>query len=478
MAKQPLEQLFLRDHVNGIMHENIVDEFKVPTNSVNEAINVHFDVMGAVQSRQGTTQLGDTLTGNILGLHQFLDEGTGTDDQIVVVNGTVLRNLVGSTWTSKLTGLTSGSKARFTNFTDRMLMVNGQQAPAGWDGSGSAFDTTNLVSAPTGNFIDNFRSRVWIANTDANPSRLFYTIVVSSTGEVTWDTVKQFIDISPGDGEDITGIKRSPRSLLVFKPSHMYRVFDINEVDPDPQINVGTYSQESIVEAKDGIYFHDWNNSAIFKYSNAIPIELSKPIKPFLEGVTLANRSDVTGWSDSDHVYEAVGDIILNGVTFTNITFVYTISTQVWTIYSHPTQFRASTQYDDGSVREPVVGGSNGEVYRFNNGLDDNGTPITFSLVTKWHDLSGVRAYQDTIELMAVLHRNAQGANLQYQVNIPVGESDWESIGQLETSPATIFNTDITGNRMRFRLSGTSSGEPFIYQGLEILKSFTEEVVE
>ena len=481
MAKINLQPIQLRDMTNGIIHEDIVSDFKARgTASVNESINLHFDVMGNAKLRPGITLLGNQIVSgtDILGLHQFLDEGTGTDDQLIAVNGTTVYHLSGSTWTSIRTGLTTGLKARFTNFLDRVMMVNGQDTTQGWNGAASgSFDTTNLVSAPSGNFISNFRSRAWIANTDANPSRAFYSTVSSSTGTITWSST-QFIDISRGDGEDITGLKRSPRALLVFKPDHMYRIFGINETDPDPQINVGTYSQESIVETKAGSIFHDWNNAAIHIYEGSRPREISRPIKPYLEGVTLANRNDVAGWKDTDNVYQSVGNVVLNSVTFTNVVFRYTISTEVWTIYSYPQQFLVGSTYDSGTTREPVVGDDDGNILTFNNGNTDNGVPITFSLVTRWHDLSGVLSYTDTIDKLAFLTRNGQGVGVQYQVNNPLGESDWKDIGQIETTPTHIFDTDITGNRVRFRLTGTSVGEPFIYEGIEILESFSELVVD
>jgi len=480
MAQQKLPIIPLRDHVNGIIHEDIVDDYKVPENSVNEAINLHFDTMGAVSLRPGVTRLGNQIvaSSDILGLHQFLDQGTGTDDRLLAVNGSRVYYLSGGTWTEIRTGLNSGLKARFTNFLDRAMMVNGTDATQGWDGSvAGGFNTTNLVSAPSGNYIENFRNRGWIANTSANPSRVEYSTAASSTGTITWAST-QFIDVSPGDGEDITGVKRTPRALLVFKPNHIYRIFGINETDPDPQILVGTYSQESVTTAKDGVYFHDWSNAAFHRYTGAAPVEISKPIKPYLEGVTLANRNDVASWKDTDHVYWSVGNITLNDVTFTNVVFRFTNSTEVWTIYSYPQQFLVGTSYDDASTLEPVVGDDDGNILTFNNGLTDNTTPITFSLITRWLDLSGVRAQTDVVNQLAVLSRNGQGVKVQFQVDHSDREAEWVPIGKIEKTPVDIMDTEVEGQRMRFRISGTSVGEPFVYNGIEILRGFTELVAE
>ena len=298
---------------------------------------------------------------------------------------------------------------------------------------------------------------------------------MSSSGAITWDPT-QYIDISPGDGEDITGIKRSPRALLVFKPNHIYRIFGIYETDPDPQIPVGTYSQESVVEGKDGYYFHDYTNSAIHRYTGSLPEEISKPIRPYLEGVSLTNRTKVAGWKDNDHIYESVGNITLNDVVFINVVIAYTISTKVWQVYSYPTQFLQGVLYDDGSTIDVAVADNDGSVHRFNNGTTDNGAPISFSLVTRWYDLGQLRSYKKGIEKLGVLNTRAQGAMFQYQVDNPSTENEWNSVGQLTKEPVHHFDTDIYGNRVRFRLSGSSVGEPFIYSGIEIIKGFAETV--
>jgi len=466
--------------VNGIIHEDMVNDFKAPENSVNEAVNLHFDTMGSARLRPGVTLLGNQIDSgtDILGVHQFIDEGTGTDSQILAVNGTVLYYLSGSTWTSLLTGITTGLKMRFTNFANRVMFTNGTDLMRSWNGDSGATPSlaTNVSGAPAAHYIDNYRSRVWLANTDDNPQRIWYSSVISSSGTITWNTSTGFIDIVGGG--DITAIKKSPRALLVFTPSITYRVFNHNEADPDPQIFVGTYSQESVVKGKDGIYFHDWDNAAIHRYDGTAPVEISRAIFPYLQGVTLANRNDVAGWADSDHVYWSVGNISLNNITFNNVVFRYTVSTEVWTIYSYPQQFLAGTWYDDGTTREPVVADDDGNLLTFNNGNTDNSTAISFSLVTRWHDLSGVLSYQDTITRLAALSRNGQGVNISYQTDLWNNEAEWEPIGKIREVPRHIFDEEITANKVRFRISGNSSGEPFMWEGFEILEGFSELMAE
>src|ERR1019366_7156662 len=155
-------------------------------------------------------------SGNILGLYNLRDSGAGTNNQILMVNGTTAYYLVGGVWTAKRTGLTAGSKARFSTFVDYVFMVNGTEQTMVWDGgAGTTFSNLgNALSAPTGKFIENYRARMWIAGNSTYPDRVYYSSTPSAvaTPVVTWDTnvaTGQWIDISPSDGENITALHRT-----------------------------------------------------------------------------------------------------------------------------------------------------------------------------------------------------------------------------------------------------------------------------
>src|SRR3990167_9534048 len=83
----------------GLITEGAVSEYRIPMDAVTESLNFKFNRIGSATLRKGTTLLGNQLSGNILGLYEFRDSGSGTNNQIVAVNGTVLYYLSGSTWT-------------------------------------------------------------------------------------------------------------------------------------------------------------------------------------------------------------------------------------------------------------------------------------------------------------------------------------------------------------------------------------------
>src|SRR3990167_1230328 len=459
----------------GLINESAVAENKFPVDAVSESINFHFDKIGCATLRKGTTLVGNAISGDILGLYNFRDSGSGTNNQLISVNGSIVYYLSGTTWTSKRTGLTSGSKARFTTFLDFVWMVNGTEATAIWNGDPlSGFVTSgNAADAPTGKYIENFRSRVWIAGNSTYPDRLFFSSLPTkvTTPVVTWDTsvtTGYWIDISPSDGENITGLKRDKNALLVFKPNNLYRVYSISESEPDPKINIGTYSQESIVRTKDGVYFH--HSTGFYKYADGNVQEISKPIIDIVDSITLANFSKVCGLQDGDHICWAVGNVTYKGVTYTNMVVRYTISTQGWTHYQYPTQFLVSADYNDDSTLFKLIGDDSGNILKINVGKTDNGSSIFYSLIHPWTNLDGFLSTEKNLNKALFSHLGGAGSNIQYQVENDEVNNWSKSLGQLKNGD-TGFDNAAIAKEMRFRIAGASVGEPFEYYGYEIFRA-------
>ena len=415
----PLPPISRKSLKSGLINQGAVSENERPESSVMESINFHFDAIGSATVRKGSTRLGDQKSGNILGLHYLVDTVTaGANTQTIMVNGTVAYYLSGGTWTSKRTGLTAGSKARFTTYLNFAFMVNGADATAIWDGSGSSFATNgNAASAPVGQYIENFRSRVWIAGNSTYPSRLYYSSVPSSvtTPIITWDTsvtTGQWIDISPSDGDSLTGLQRFRNVMIVFKTNRLYRVFDIGQTDPDPYYAVGTSSQESVLETKAGVFFH--HASGFYQYNvYGIVQEISRPIWDIVRAIPSSYYTSVAGWleADGDHVVWSVGTVTVNGITYTNLYVRYTISTMTWTHYTYPTPVLCAIKrqplYTDGTTQFAVVGDNAGNVITMNNGKDDLGTPIPYSLIHKWDNIDGLLSTRPIARrLDALQHRH------------------------------------------------------------------------
>jgi hypothetical protein len=467
-----LDTIQITNFTNGYISKGAISESQFPLDAVTESMNFDFDQIGAVTLRKGTTLLGNQVTSgvDILGLYEFRDSGSGTNNQVLMVKQGNVYYLNSGSWSAKRT-VTSGYKANFTTFLDYIFMVNGIDATMTWNGdAGSSFGTVNAESAPIGNYIETFRSRIWIAN---STDRLYYSNLPSAEAipTISWNNTVNYIDISPQDGDNITGLKRYKNALLLFKREHIYRVYSTTETEPDPKISVGTYSGRSIVEANDGVYFH--HPSGIYKYLDGGITCISEPIIDFIKNITVANYSKIAGWQDGNHVYFSVGDVVIGDVNYSNVVLRYTISSKVWTFRSYPTQFLASGTYNDGTTIYNICGDDDGNVLKLDTGYTDNGSNIFYSLTTKPYTLDGLFSTRKHISKMAIMHSGAEGSQIGYCVD-DYKINKIQPIAQVKDKIAKPFTTDIKGNKIWFNIKGSSSGNPFTFYGFEILDVSSE----
>ena len=439
---------------------------------VKEQINMQSDVIGRTTVRDGITQLGGQIVNNysVSALYNFRDSGAGTDNQLIAVVGDGSFNdiwyLNGSTWTKTLEDKTKDKKYRFATFSDRVIAVNSSENMVAWDGSG-AWDTTgdplNVQSMSSHDcaYIETMMARVFVAGETANPDRLYFSSVSDVNKAIIWTPTTDYIDINPNDGFDITALKRYSTTLLVFKKNYLYRVSGTgfsSSVDPDPVIGIGTHSQESVVEGKGGIYYH--NPRGFFVYKGGYPEEISKPIQDWVDAITVANYSEVIGWADGDHVYWSVGDVTVGNTAFTNIVLVYTISSNTWFIYSYPNQITAACSYYGKSTTEvwqQVIGDDDGNVYTFNSGNTDNGTSIKYSLTTHFYDF-GVLAHEKNITRLLVASNKLVEARIAWQTR-EMDKDEWNDIGQLNKKAQHFKDLNIKGEEIRFKIFGSRTDD-------------------
>lgn len=467
-----------RSFLNGMIQN--VTPFKSPLESVELSVNGHFDVLGAWTSRLGITQLGDSMTTSrdIAGLFNFRDAGTGTNNQIIAVSNTTLKYLnASSVWTNIRTGLTADAKSRFVTFLDVVFHLNGKDATLTWDGNPSgAFDTTQASGAPIASFGDVFKGKVYLGGNDDEPDRLFFSSAVSSTNTISWDTSStgDFVDISPNDGQNMQAVKRFARELLIFKDDFLYRYYGVAGTDPDPVINVGTQSQESVISSKIGITFHHPGSNSIQLYDGNYPREISRPIIPFFQAMPLSYYSEVSAWVDDDHLYYSLGDLTIAGVTFNNVVARRTISSQVWTVYTYSTELKVGTPYNDGTTQLLVVGDNNGKVYKFNNGNTDDGTAIACRLETKFYEWGGISTHKVISKLSAICQK-AKNIHVAWQGD---DDTDVHPIGTCNKFLTVFPNKIIKGHRIKFIITASMSTAPFTFEGLEIIDAISEGVID
>jgi len=463
----------------GVIRSAQLDDNVCPENSVQLAINMNFDRIGSITTRPGVATYATTLAGSV-GSFGTLNSQASSTKYLFVRVGTTIQALNSSTgnWASVRTSLTGTGKARFSQFLNRTWMVNGNAGDVPKTSNGGTFDTTDVPATfPKGDFIvAGFDGRVWVA--DAAKDILYYTDIVQSVdgttyvSPLTFTLTTNFITkFSPQDGESITGLFRVPRALLLFKQNHIYRIYSSSNVDPYPAYNVGTYSQESIVQAKDGIYFH--HSSGFYKFNyDGQPTEISRRVIDFVKAIPRSSYENIVGIYDGyDAVKWSVGSITVDGVTYANCQMRYSISTQVWTIYDFSDKnITALIRFDDGTTIEQVVGFSDGRVGKLDSGYTDFGDKIYYEMIDRERSFTELSCLSKNITGFGIIADNAGGAEVQYQGNGSTA-NQWEDLGTLGENLVSLFPNVQTEdfNEVTFRLRGNSSGPAIIFKGIELL---------
>lgn len=465
----------------GVVRSAQLSDTVAPENSAQLGLNVNFDRIGSWQTRLGVSEFATQLAGAILTFGSISIQSSGLRRLLAQVGNTI-SSWDGTAWTSVRTLTSTTNKARYSQFLNLTYTVNGN-AGAGGDPiqtfNGTAYSATNVGSLPAGDLVQaGFEGRVWVG--DASLDRLYYTDIASPTGVIAGGT--NYIEkLSPQDGQSMTALFRVPRALLVFKQNYIIRVYGASSVDPYPAYNVGTYSQESVVQAKDGVYFH--HSSGFYKFAyDSQPVEISLRIKDFVNAIPRAYWPKVCGIYDGrDHVEWSIGPVAVEGVTYNNCIVRYSISTQVWTIYdlAGSNLATAMINYDSGTLVAPLIGTVQGKVGRLEDGFTDFGTPFFYDFITRWMSFTDIWAKVKSVSGMMLHSEDGAGAQLKYQTDKD-GVNVWGDIGKVEGQYASLFPNVGTNdfNRCRFRINGVTRGAQIIFNGIEVLtlqdKGFNE----
>lgn len=305
-AVQPIK---IPNPIEGIIRTASIEDVMSEPASVQEAINVHFDRMGATTVRPGLTEYSAALPGpaRYFTVWSTTNLATGNQNpQLMAQVGNTIYALIGGSWVSKGTNSTSG-KVRATQFINYTYFVNGNNGDVLKSYDGSTYGTGNTASMPKGDFISGgLEGRLWIA--DKNTNRIWYSDQ-TPTGTALANTItpypNNFLYFSPPSGQSITGMILYQRAMMVFMQDYIYRIYGATSYDAYPAYFVGTYSQESIVQAKDTIYFHSPNGFYRFTYDQQ-PQEISRRIIDIMQAIPRANYANIFGWQDFDHVYWAL----------------------------------------------------------------------------------------------------------------------------------------------------------------------------
>lgn len=289
----------------------------------------------------------------------------------------------------------------FAIANDYLFGFNGTEV-VDWDGTTY---TKNRATVPIGNYGAWFHGYLWVANTSANPNRLFW----SNLGDPTTFGGTNYVDVNAGDSDQITGLSMIQDELLVFKSKTIWSVAgwaassfsstSLTSSNLNARIfGYGAVNQNSIISVGNDVYYFSLlNNTPVIrslkKTINAVTLAggvVSDSIKGTLDGVTLASISKITSSFDGRYIYWAIPT---NSSTTNN----KIIALDTWKMNSKKGIYPFTTMTGKNAsffTNSTVSGGtstvfftdaaSTGKVFKFDTSVyTDNGTNITMDVITR-----------------------------------------------------------------------------------------------
>lgn len=267
----------------------------VSENQAIDALNVLFNVRGSVAQRGGYAKFSAAEGANRYDSLAAFYKSDGTK-QLVAGAGNRLDalNTAGAVIASIATP--TASPHYFQRFggptAEHIYIANGVDAVRRW--TGLAFETPVYSGVtPSGRYLglsvtDNRLVNARFPGTTAgnNPS----TVRFSAEGDPLTFGTTQYVDLTPGDGEEITGVASWRDQIIVFKETKFF-VFYGNTADDDgdPVFNyrpvdagVGLVASRAKVVAEQGVYFLD--RSGVYFTTGSQPALVSENVEPIFHG--------------------------------------------------------------------------------------------------------------------------------------------------------------------------------------------------
>jgi len=365
---------------------------------------------GFLDSNKIIERTGYTLYGNDTGENKpnlgFHAHTTSTHNQLLKINDNALgtnavmyfKNAAGS-WTLApgANSFTAGLACVLVTAAGATYITNGTDTVHKWNG----VTLTTVASIPIGRYMIWFHNFLWSMNVSGARSRAYY----SSSGAPEVFPVLQFLDVSPDDGDIITGTKTIKDELIVSKQFHMYSFQGWTELAitsatlNEELATYGVIANETLINIGNDLLF--------LSFTGDIPAVRSLQKTRFsdtvyggivsndIEGTMNALSKDQLEKSSVMFDGRKVWLYVPNGAsTFNNLCLVYDTITTGWSKHTGIFAARGVVSTISGRARTYFADSRNSKVYVFDGGNSDNGDPIDFQYITRQFEPDFKRFYK------------------------------------------------------------------------------------
>lgn len=343
-----------------------------PDSSTLPLLNVHTNSIGEIVQRNGYTVYAGqlTTTDNICGLFQYR-KYNGNEYELACGNQSTTKHIYDISTPGSPSDIigsatfTADTMFSFAVVADTLIMTtDDRDTPLKWAGSGNVASLGG--TPPVGKFCAEFYNYGFIANTSANPERLYWSNLYTPE---TW-TGTDFYRAN----DAITGLGRSQDNLFIFTrrgiivakytgDSLSPFTFDILDTD------IGCLAPHSIVHANQTIYWVG-NDNHVYKMNGFTPQRVTEIIPTTISEINAAVISKCTAVENRElrHIWFFVP----KGSSTTNdfvIVYDY-LNEQLFFFDNIDANYAAVFQESTGQLKV-YFGDRTGRVYLSNTGNTD-----------------------------------------------------------------------------------------------------------
>src|SRR5690606_10771504 len=319
--------------------------------------------------------------------------------------------------TELASGFDPNARWRFASYQNVLWMVNGSNTNKKWDGNTFADMGGDPPVAP---LILVHKNRGFLAR----GTRIYF----SDLGNMESWPALNFIDVGPGDGDQITGWAILLDSIAIFKENSIWLLqgdspsnFTLRRVIQ----GTGAVSGDSLVFAKntigflyrDGYYFFDGVRTQI----------ASDKVDKSFKALNQRQLALTTAVVWDNKVYLAAPE---GNANYNNVVLVFDLLRVAWTVYRgiNAASWVIWRRYNEDVL---LFGDSTkGQVYEAEIGYNDDGKPIEAYVVTKADDFGAA-------EVMKLIRSIFLAAKETNNLDTVVEVSFFKDLGP-ETAPITI----------------------------------------
>lgn len=335
------------------------------------------------------------------------------------------------------------------------------------DSTTGEVDSANTLyggfQAPSASLILNFKNVIYLAGNASLPDRLYFSNVPDVDGALTWAEAN-YIDINPSDGDTLTALEKTGTTMILFKRGFTYR-FNGTSTDAEPLASVGAISQEVVQNVQGQVLF--FHPSGVFATDGGIPVEISRPIKDWIDAIPDANYENMCSYRDGNRYGLYLGgDVTKDGRTYANLCLEYDTQTQAWQFQQFHHDFRAFTNVTNSSVADYVAGAA----FEFVTHMDSSSTldidqPINFERQTRAMYFDGEYTLKELNDFAFYLS-GAPGA--LFQASGDGGK--WVTLGAAVTGQDVVTSAKVQGRAISFKISGENRSAPCTWTGFDICR--------